>query len=121
MVRCSTASARTGRAAPVVAAGAPGLASPNSVALRSSCSRNQNTSVGLVMTSIPSLNVTPRTSFGNWLCPVEPSPAFLCTLEQFEDHCERGPVGRAALRSDRAVYPYASGRLALISMLEIAV
>src|ERR1700680_2206237 len=26
-------------------------------------------SVGLAMTSIPSLNVTPRTSFGNWLCP----------------------------------------------------
>jgi hypothetical protein len=24
-------------------------------------------SVGLAMTSIPSLNVTPRTSFGNWL------------------------------------------------------
>src|SRR5665647_202140 len=34
---------------------------------------------------------------------VEPSPAFLCALEQFEDHCERGPVGQAALRSDRAV------------------
>src|SRR6266446_152718 len=26
-------------------------------------------SVGLAMTSIPSLNVTPRTSFGNWLWP----------------------------------------------------
>jgi len=23
----------------------------------------------LALTSIPSLNVTPRTSFGNWLCP----------------------------------------------------
>lgn len=27
---------------------------------------------------------------------VEPSPAFLCALEQFEDHCERGPVGQAS-------------------------
>jgi hypothetical protein len=34
---------------------------------------------------------------------VEPSPAFLCALEQFEDHCERGPVGQTAVRSDRAV------------------
>jgi hypothetical protein len=34
---------------------------------------------------------------------VEPSPAFLCSLEQFEDHCERGPVRQAALRSDGAV------------------
>jgi hypothetical protein len=34
---------------------------------------------------------------------VEPSPAFLCALEQLEDHGERGPVGQTALRSDGAV------------------
>src|SRR5882672_10021819 len=34
------------------------------------------------MTSIPSLNVTPRTSFGNWLVTVETAPAFLGTLDQ---------------------------------------
>ena len=34
---------------------------------------------------------------------VEPSPAFLRALEQFEDHRERGPVRQTALRSDRAV------------------
>ncbi len=37
------------------------------------------------------------------LVSVEPSPAFLCTLEQFEAHCERGPVEQTALRSDYAV------------------
>src|ERR1700686_756482 len=41
--------------------------------------------------------------FWQLVVSVEPSPAFLCALEQFEDHCERGPVGQAALRSDRAV------------------
>jgi hypothetical protein len=29
--------------------------------------------------------------------------ASFCTPEQFDDHCERGPVGQTALRSDRAV------------------
>src|SRR5947207_4827523 len=34
---------------------------------------------------------------------VETAPAFLRGFQQFEDHRERGPVGQAALRSDRAV------------------
>src|SRR5436189_5847480 len=41
--------------------------------------------------------------FWQLVVSVEPSPAFLCALKQFEDHCEGGPVGQAALRSDRAV------------------
>src|ERR1700731_565252 len=55
------------------------------------------------MTLIPSLNVTPRTSFGNWVVAIETTPAFLCALDQFEDHRERGPVRQTALRSDGAV------------------
>jgi hypothetical protein len=34
---------------------------------------------------------------------IETTPAFLRAFEQFEDHCERGPVRQATLRSDRAV------------------
>src|SRR5438552_17510969 len=41
--------------------------------------------------------------FWQLVVSVEPSPAFLCALKQFEDHCEGGRVGQAALRSDRAV------------------
>jgi hypothetical protein len=38
------------------------------------------------MTSIPSLNVTPRASFGNWLWPSRRRQLFCAGLEQFEDH-----------------------------------
>src|ERR1700730_12624828 len=55
------------------------------------------------MTLIASLNVTPRTSFGNWVVAIETTPSFLCALDQFEDHRERGPVRQTALRSDCAV------------------
>ena len=41
--------------------------------------------------------------FWQLVVSVEPSPAFLCTLKQFEDHSQRCAVGQAALRSDRAV------------------
>ncbi len=34
---------------------------------------------------------------------IEKAPAFLCALEQFEDHDERGPVRQTSLRSDGAV------------------
>ena len=40
--------------------------------------------------------------FWQMIVSVEPSPTFLCALEQLEDHGERGPVG-TALRSDGAV------------------
>src|SRR6202171_3222461 len=38
-------------------------------------------------------------------CPARRGPpaAFLCALDQFEDHRERGPVRQTALRSDGAV------------------
>jgi hypothetical protein len=41
--------------------------------------------------------------FWQMIVSVEPSPTFLCALEQLEDHGERGPVGQTALRSDGAV------------------
>jgi hypothetical protein len=41
--------------------------------------------------------------FWQLVMSVETTPAFLCALDQFEDHRERGPVGQTALRSDRAV------------------
>jgi hypothetical protein len=39
--------------------------------------------------------------FWHLVVSVESTPAFLCALEQFEDHCERGPVGQTAF--DRIV------------------
>src|SRR5438477_1171967 len=51
------------------------------------------------MTSIPSLNVTPRTSFGNWLWPSRRRQLFCAPSSSLK----RGPVGQAALRSDRAM------------------
>lgn len=48
ILRCSTASARTGRSVPVMAA--PGVASPKSIALRSSSRRSQKMSGGAAMT-----------------------------------------------------------------------
>ena len=44
------------------------------------------------MTSIPSLNVTPKDEFWQLVVAIETAPAFLCALDQFEDHGERGPV-----------------------------
>src|SRR6266567_3876627 len=41
--------------------------------------------------------------FWQLVVAVETAPAFLRGFQQFEDHRERGPVGQAALRSDRAV------------------
>src|SRR3979409_2282192 len=41
--------------------------------------------------------------FWQLVMTVETAPAFLCALDQLEDHRERGRVGQAALRSDRAV------------------
>src|SRR5215475_13606711 len=54
------------------------------------------------MTSIPSLNVTPRTSFGNWLWPSRRRQLFCAPSTSF-DHGERGPVRQTTLRSDGAV------------------
>src|ERR1700682_2567753 len=41
--------------------------------------------------------------FWQLVVAIETTPGFLCTLEQFEDHRERCPVGQASLRSDRAM------------------
>src|SRR5216683_6852139 len=41
--------------------------------------------------------------FWQLVVAVETAPAFLRSLEQFEDHRERGPVRQTALRSDRTV------------------
>jgi hypothetical protein len=55
------------------------------------------------MTSNPSLNVAPRTRFWQLVVSIEPSPAFLFALEEFEDHRERRPVRQTVVRSDRAI------------------
>src|SRR6266849_6288076 len=44
-----------------------------------------------------------KNEFWQLVGAVETAPAFLRGFQQFEDHRERGPVGQAALRSDRAV------------------
>jgi Transposase C of IS166 homeodomain/zinc-finger binding domain of transposase IS66 len=44
-----------------------------------------------------------KNEFWQLVVSIETSPAFLCALKQFEDHCERGSVGQTALRPDRAV------------------
>jgi hypothetical protein len=44
-----------------------------------------------------------KKEFWQLVLSVETTPTFLCAFKQFEDHCERGPVGQTALRSDRAV------------------
>src|SRR3981081_3347719 len=44
-----------------------------------------------------------RDEFWQLVVTVETAPAFLCALDQFEDHRERGPVRQTALRSDGAV------------------
>ena len=41
--------------------------------------------------------------FWQLVVAIETPPAFLRGIQQFEDHRQRGPVGQAALRSDRAV------------------
>src|SRR5665213_4433004 len=45
--------------------------------------------------------------FWQLVVAIETTPAFVGAFEQFEDHGERGAVGQASLRSDRAV-PYGS-------------
>src|ERR1700682_5433965 len=44
-----------------------------------------------------------QNEFWQLVVTVETAPAFLCALDQFEDHRERGPVRQTALRSDGAV------------------
>jgi hypothetical protein len=41
------------------------------------------------MTSIPSVNLTPWISFGNWLGAVDPAPIFLRAFDKLEDHGKR--------------------------------
>jgi hypothetical protein len=40
-----------------------------------------------------------KNEFWQLVLSVETTPTFLCAFKQFEDHCERGPVGQTALRS----------------------
>src|ERR1700730_18200409 len=49
--------------------------------------------------------------FWRLVVTVETAPAFLCALDQFEDHRERGPVRQTALRSDGAVAHGGEGAL----------
>src|SRR5437588_9248465 len=49
--------------------------------------------------------------FWQLVVAIETPPAFLRAFEQFEDHRERGPVGQAALRTDRAVAHGGKGAL----------
>src|SRR5438552_13778251 len=44
-----------------------------------------------------------KNEFWQLVGAVEAAPASLRGFQHFEDHRERGPVGQAALRSDRAV------------------
>jgi hypothetical protein len=53
--------------------------------------------VGLAMTSIY------KRTFWQLIVTIETTPAFLRGFEQFEDDGQRGPVGQASLRLDRAV------------------
>jgi len=43
-------------------------------------------------TSIPSVNLTPRIIFGNWVVAIEATPAFRGGLGELEVHSERGLV-----------------------------
>src|ERR1700750_117298 len=44
-----------------------------------------------------------KNEFWQLVVAIETAPAFLCALDQFEDHGERGPVRQTTLRSDGAV------------------
>jgi hypothetical protein len=48
------------------------------------------------MTSIPSVNLTPWISFGNWLWPSKAAPIFLRAFDKLEDHGKRRLVRQAA-------------------------
>jgi hypothetical protein len=50
----------------------------------------------LPITSIPSVNLTPWISFGNWLWPSMRRQIFLRAFDKLEDHGKRGLVRQAA-------------------------
>ena len=70
---------------------------------RSGTGGHELTVVGLAMTSMPSLNVTARTSFDNWLWPSRRRQLFCAASSSLKTIASAVPVGQATLRSDRAV------------------
>ena len=48
---------------------------------------------------------------GQLVVAIEPAPAFLCGIDELEDHRERRPVREAALGADRAVAHGGKGAL----------
>jgi hypothetical protein len=54
-------------------------------------------------TSIPSVNFTPRMTFGNWLWPSRRRQLFFSGLSKLEDHRQRGLIRETSLGSHGAV------------------
>ena len=100
ILRCSTAAARTGRSAPVMA-GARVSARPNSTALRSSWSRSQNTSAGSAMMPEPTSRCPSSSSIRRISGQASPTSASASSrtgaarLRPPQQPDERGPAARA--------------------------